>query len=606
MYQQQHVKSADIYISQLHDQFLEYSGQNVGEGISKFKTHVLPSKKGFGTFLLNERYDQHLHTGLIQFMLPHEAVQPPTAMTQVDVLQHYIDGVSALMVAKAFGTNPDLFKNNIKKYLATATYMNIHLKNNCFHTPERFPTSSSPTTTMASHPIYEYFRRQMEDLKVLYEFLYAPKSKEHWQPAVFHLHASRIFFLIHSGIWQLPFTEPEKLSYSQTVYDHLKYSVNAEPGNTKFRYSLGTFCYSYFKLHQRVYNINSLMFFNHHRENLIETKLYSKMYSYLKESNQLYQIEFDKEAARHPEEKAQSWIQLYINDAQDRISLAKLVASDPDVVPYHSKVWYKEIMQSIDSEEEQIARQLIQNEQDRQTEMIKLEKEQADHAKHIQQQLQLQQLQQQQHQLELQHQQPQQQTPVPIVNGNENVGHVVALPLPIPLPAPTAATVAILPQQQQQPPQLEQSTLYYELKQSLIMDGLAPKYMNNDSFLFNTVILASLQNDRQASKEAEIAKKRLSERIDLYMANGATISQFVNGNWDDYCNEMSKNGIWGDHLTLVAAAEIYKAKISIISSVESNSNFVIEIVPTKIENPKVLLLSHYSEFHYGSLCFKMG
>ncbi|EGC37812.1 hypothetical protein DICPUDRAFT_149557 [Dictyostelium purpureum] len=66
------------------------------------------------------------------------------------------------------------------------------------------------------------------------------------------------------------------------------------------------------------------------------------------------------------------------------------------------------------------------------------------------------------------------------------------------------------------------------------------------------------------------------------LSNGATLSEFVTTtSWDEYCNNMSKNGTWGDHLTLVAAAEIFRINISIISSVETQSNFVTEITPSK-------------------------
>ncbi|EGC28914.1 hypothetical protein DICPUDRAFT_85026 [Dictyostelium purpureum] len=88
----------------------------------------------------------------------------------------------------------------------------------------------------------------------------------------------------------------------------------------------------------------------------------------------------------------------------------------------------------------------------------------------------------------------------------------------------------------------------------------------------------------------------------FYLPNGETLSDFVTTNsWEEYCDSMSKNGTWGDHLTLVAAAEIYKINISIVSSVESQSSSFIEITPSiKCENG--ILLSHFAEFHYGSLC----
>eukprot|EP01088_Endostelium_zonatum_P015438 TRINITY_DN3780_c0_g1_i1.p1 TRINITY_DN3780_c0_g1~~TRINITY_DN3780_c0_g1_i1.p1 ORF type:complete len:962 (-),score=332.18 TRINITY_DN3780_c0_g1_i1:63-2948(-) len=51
----------------------------------------------------------------------------------------------------------------------------------------------------------------------------------------------------------------------------------------------------------------------------------------------------------------------------------------------------------------------------------------------------------------------------------------------------------------------------------------------------------------------------------------ATLGEFRvegdGGAWDGYCDDMSKSGKWGDHLTLVAAAHVYAVKIWILSSV---------------------------------------
>ncbi|EGC28943.1 hypothetical protein DICPUDRAFT_159545 [Dictyostelium purpureum] len=93
----------------------------------------------------------------------------------------------------------------------------------------------------------------------------------------------------------------------------------------------------------------------------------------------------------------------------------------------------------------------------------------------------------------------------------------------------------------------------------------------------------------------------LRNNKDFKLPNGATLSNFVSeASWEDYCSNMSKNGTWGDHLTLVAAAELYKTNITIISSVASQNSFFIEIKP-RIKSDRNIILSHFSEFHYGSL-----
>jgi len=85
------------------------------------------------------------------------------------------------------------------------------------------------------------------------------------------------------------------------------------------------------------------------------------------------------------------------------------------------------------------------------------------------------------------------------------------------------------------------------------------------------------------------------------LPNESILHEFVHDRpWEEYCEMMEKDGCWGDHLTLLAASEIHGAVISIMSSVEGD-NFITEIHPTAKKTNKVLLLSHYAEFHYGSL-----
>lgn len=96
--------------------------------------------------------------------------------------------------------------------------------------------------------------------------------------------------------------------------------------------------------------------------------------------------------------------------------------------------------------------------------------------------------------------------------------------------------------------------------------------------------------------------------------------------WEAYCNEMGKDGSWGttkateqqpnfctgDHLTLIAAAEVFNARIVIVSSVPGDS-FIVQINPICSEEQQpdgtvriippmhLLTLSHFAEFHYGSV-----
>lgn len=96
----------------------------------------------------------------------------------------------------------------------------------------------------------------------------------------------------------------------------------------------------------------------------------------------------------------------------------------------------------------------------------------------------------------------------------------------------------------------------------------------------------------------------LKNNGDSLLPNGSKYKDFIyDMTWEEYCETMSRNGIWGDNLTLQAAAEYYGKRICIISSIESEK-CVIEIVPKCIKSEKPILLSHYAEYHYGSITYK--
>eukprot|EP01130_Rhizamoeba_saxonica_P005217 TRINITY_DN2090_c0_g1_i1.p1 TRINITY_DN2090_c0_g1~~TRINITY_DN2090_c0_g1_i1.p1 ORF type:complete len:504 (-),score=104.50 TRINITY_DN2090_c0_g1_i1:44-1510(-) len=93
----------------------------------------------------------------------------------------------------------------------------------------------------------------------------------------------------------------------------------------------------------------------------------------------------------------------------------------------------------------------------------------------------------------------------------------------------------------------------------------------------------------------------LRANADLELPNGAIMRDFVHDKtWERYCNDMARSGSWGDHLTLIAAGEIWKIKIFILSSVEGD-NYIIEINPEDAYPEKMVMLSHYAEYHYGSI-----
>ena len=74
-------------------------------------------------------------------------------------------------------------------------------------------------------------------------------------------------------------------------------------------------------------------------------------------------------------------------------------------------------------------------------------------------------------------------------------------------------------------------------------------------------------------------------------------------NWEAYCRTMGMHGTtWGDELTLIAAAAIFRAEIVIISSVKEDA--CTEITPPQawgVPTERRLILGHYHEYHYTSV-----
>ena len=69
--------------------------------------------------------------------------------------------------------------------------------------------------------------------------------------------------------------------------------------------------------------------------------------------------------------------------------------------------------------------------------------------------------------------------------------------------------------------------------------------------------------------------------------------------WHAYLNSMRQDGTWGDHLTLMAAANVYHMSITIVSSVEDSEPVVID--PATGTSQGTILLGHLAELHYMTL-----
>lgn len=66
-------------------------------------------------------------------------------------------------------------------------------------------------------------------------------------------------------------------------------------------------------------------------------------------------------------------------------------------------------------------------------------------------------------------------------------------------------------------------------------------------------------------------------------------------NWNIFCQHMSLDGVYGNHFTLVAAAEVYKREIHVISAHDGS----IQVITPKIRTSQKVHLMHYIEYHYN-------
>ena len=93
-------------------------------------------------------------------------------------------------------------------------------------------------------------------------------------------------------------------------------------------------------------------------------------------------------------------------------------------------------------------------------------------------------------------------------------------------------------------------------------------------------------------------------------ADGTHYFKFTHGykKWSDYLKEMRKDGTWGDNIMLIAAANLYRWPIKVITSLPHNKEILIMPVqvPDKhvVDNP--LVLGHIAEDHYVSLAPVQG
>eukprot|EP00928_Gymnodinium_smaydae_P033299 TRINITY_DN23890_c0_g1_i1.p1 TRINITY_DN23890_c0_g1~~TRINITY_DN23890_c0_g1_i1.p1 ORF type:complete len:206 (-),score=44.01 TRINITY_DN23890_c0_g1_i1:113-673(-) len=74
---------------------------------------------------------------------------------------------------------------------------------------------------------------------------------------------------------------------------------------------------------------------------------------------------------------------------------------------------------------------------------------------------------------------------------------------------------------------------------------------------------------------------------------------FVPGRFEDYVAEMARDGTWGDHVTLQAAADALGTRIHVLT--DRFVDAYIEVTPKDVKSEKVLRVIFWSEVHYNSV-----
>ena len=91
----------------------------------------------------------------------------------------------------------------------------------------------------------------------------------------------------------------------------------------------------------------------------------------------------------------------------------------------------------------------------------------------------------------------------------------------------------------------------------------------------------------------------------VFQHEGTSLLNFVSGypSWHEYLESMAKDGTWGDHVVLFAAANHFQTPICIISSLDHE----IVVQPDHaLANTNPLVLGHIHELHYVSLQPRQG
>ena len=96
---------------------------------------------------------------------------------------------------------------------------------------------------------------------------------------------------------------------------------------------------------------------------------------------------------------------------------------------------------------------------------------------------------------------------------------------------------------------------------------------------------------------------QLTRDAEFYTSFVCDASRAQDQTFDDYLSKMARDGTWGDHVTLQAAADAFGCAINLITSYEEEA--IVRVTPRPVPsvhiNAKVLWLSFWAEVHYNSI-----
>lgn len=159
-------------------------------------------------------------------------------------------------------------------------------------------------------------------------------------------------------------------------------------------------------------------------------------------------------------------------------------------------------------------------------------------------------------------------------------------------------------------PLLSRSSAAARMKERLDKHGFIEKPVEPDGNCQMRAISDQIFGDENFHKEVRlkiINWLNANEKFGVDESGSTTLGDFLDRDkfprWGSYVAYMAQNGAWGDHLTLVAATEVYGVTITILSNLEDRGTgqYITTITPRSKKSTQNIYLSHWHEMHYNSL-----